>query len=101
MFTTLDFDVRDRIAFVTINRPEKLNALNDEVIAEIALAAEAIATREDVGVDILTGAGPKAFVEDLGGRGDVLLNGRPFNRQTRLRPGDILSIRDLEFVAHL
>ncbi len=62
MFTTLDFDVRDQIAFVTINRPDKLNALNDEVIAEIAMAAESIATRDDVGGAILTGAGPKAFV---------------------------------------
>jgi enoyl-CoA hydratase len=61
-FTNLDFDVRDGIAFVTINRPDKLNALNDEVIAEIAIAAEAIATRDDVGGAILTGAGPKAFV---------------------------------------
>ena len=61
-FTNLDFDVRDGIAFVTINRPDKLNALNDEVIAEIAIAAEAIAPRDDVGGAILTGAGPKAFV---------------------------------------
>ncbi len=61
-FTNLDFDVRDGIAFVTINRPDKLNALNDEVIAEIAAAAEAIATRDDIGGAILTGAGTKAFV---------------------------------------
>lgn len=61
-FTTLDFDVRDGIAFVTINRPDKLNALNDEVIAEIAAAAEAIATDDDIGGAIITGAGTKAFV---------------------------------------
>ncbi len=54
--------MRDGIAFVTINRPDKLNALNDEVIAEIAAAAEAIATRDDIGGAILTGAGTKAFV---------------------------------------
>ena len=61
-YSTLQFEVRDRIAFVTINRPDKLNALNDEVIAELARAAAEIATREDVGGAILTGAGPKAFV---------------------------------------
>jgi enoyl-CoA hydratase len=56
------FEVRDRIAFVTINRPDKLNALNDAVMDDLGRAANEIATRTDIGGAILTGAGPKAFV---------------------------------------
>jgi enoyl-CoA hydratase len=61
-YSTLLFDVADGIARVTINRPDKLNALNATVIAELGQAAERVA--EDSGVQgvILTGAGPKAFV---------------------------------------
>jgi enoyl-CoA hydratase len=56
------FDVTDRVATVTINRPDKLNALNDAVIAELGRAAEEIRARPDVAGAILTGAGTKAFV---------------------------------------
>lgn len=61
-FTNLLYQVTEGIARVTINRPDKLNALNGAVIAELG---EAIAHIEgDPGVRgvILTGAGPKAFV---------------------------------------
>ena len=37
-YQTLLFDVRDAIAFVTTNRPDKLNALNDQVMAELSQA---------------------------------------------------------------
>src|SRR5215475_12305709 len=56
------FEIRDRIAFVTINRPDKLNALNDAVVEDLGRAADEIASRAEVGGAILTGAGPKAFV---------------------------------------
>ena len=61
-YSTLLFDVADGIARVTINRPDKLNALNATVIAELGQAAERIALDDDVRGVILTGAGPKAFV---------------------------------------
>src|SRR2546425_456647 len=61
-YDTLLFDVRDGIAFVTINRPDKLNALNDRVIDELAAAAERIAVESDIKGAIITGAGQKAFV---------------------------------------
>ena len=53
---------RDGIAHFTINRPEKLNALNDEVIAALGAAVERIDRDEAVRGVILTGSGPKAFV---------------------------------------
>lgn len=61
-FTTLTFDVRDRVCTITVNRPDKLNALNDETIAELGEAIELVERRDDIAGVILTGAGPKAFV---------------------------------------
>ncbi len=61
-YHTLLFEVRDGIAFVTISRPDKLNALDDQVIEELGDAAERIATEDAIKGAILTGAGPKAFV---------------------------------------
>lgn len=61
-YTTLAFDVRDRVAIITVNRPEKLNALNDETIAELGDAIDLVRRRDDIGGAILTGAGAKAFV---------------------------------------
>lgn len=54
-------DIADRIATVTINRPDKLNALNDALMKEIGAATDALASNADVGVIIITGAG-RAFV---------------------------------------
>src|SRR5690242_3093863 len=61
-YSTLLFDLADGIARVTINRPDKLNALNATVIAELADVAARVETDPAVRGVILTGAGPKAFV---------------------------------------
>ena len=61
-YETLLFEIRDGVAFLTINRPDKLNALNDTVVAELGQAAERIASEQAIRGVILTGAGPKAFV---------------------------------------
>ena len=60
-YETLLVDVRDRIATITINRPDKLNALNDATIGEIGSALDAALADGAVGGIILTGAG-RAFV---------------------------------------
>src|SRR5437773_9969679 len=62
VYQTLLFDLRDAIAFITINRPDKLNALNDQVVAELADSAERVATEDAIKGAILSGAGQKAFV---------------------------------------
>jgi enoyl-CoA hydratase len=61
-FSTLLFENRDGLALVTVNRPDKLNALNDTVIHELGELAGRIATDDAIRAVILTGAGPKAFV---------------------------------------
>jgi enoyl-CoA hydratase len=61
-YQTLLFEIRDGIAIVTINRPDKLNALNNTVIDELGEVVDRIATDADVKAAILTGAGSKAFV---------------------------------------
>ena len=53
---------QDRIAWININRPTKLNALNGEVLEELHAAFSAIKADEEVRVVVLTGSGEKAFV---------------------------------------
>jgi enoyl-CoA hydratase len=62
MPTTLLFDLSNGLARVTINRPDKLNALNATVIAELGDAVTRIETDGAVRGVILTGSGSKAFV---------------------------------------
>ncbi len=61
-YSTLLYDLRDGIAVITVNRPDKLNALNDTVIGELGVAIDAARDDAAVRAVILTGAGPKAFV---------------------------------------
>ncbi len=61
-FTTLLFEVADGIARITINRPDKLNALNATVIDELGQAIARIETEPEIRGAVLTGAGTKAFV---------------------------------------
>jgi enoyl-CoA hydratase len=57
----LKLDVADRIATITVNRPDKLNALNDATMAELGRAVEHTRADEGIGGVIVTGAG-RAFV---------------------------------------
>jgi enoyl-CoA hydratase len=54
--------VEDKILYITINRPKKLNALNDEVLEEIEKAVEELNSNENIRGAIITGQGEKAFV---------------------------------------
>jgi enoyl-CoA hydratase len=55
-------ELADRILTVTVNRPEKLNALNAEVVEALHAAFAAARENPEVAAVILTGAGEKAFV---------------------------------------
>lgn len=52
----------DAVRTITINRPDKLNALNHATILELRQAFAAARADADVRVVVLTGAGAKAFV---------------------------------------
>jgi 2-(1,2-epoxy-1,2-dihydrophenyl)acetyl-CoA isomerase len=55
--STVDLDVRDGVAYLTLNRPEAGNALDPGLIHGFRDAAESLEGRDDIGAVILTGAG--------------------------------------------
>ena len=59
---TLLFSIENNIATITINRPDKLNALNKEVIRDLSTAFDEVLTNTEIRGVLLTGAGSKAFV---------------------------------------
>jgi enoyl-CoA hydratase len=61
-YETLLVERRDRVALITINRPEKRNALNIRTREEGARLLEELRDDESVGVVVFTGAGDKAFI---------------------------------------
>ena len=58
---TIALDVRDRVATITLSRPEVRNAINLEMVTELHAAMDALEARPDVHALVLTGAGGKAF----------------------------------------
>ncbi len=61
-FNTLLTETRGAVRVITVNRPDKLNALNRETLTELHAAFADAGTDESVRAVVLTGAGPKAFV---------------------------------------
>lgn len=61
-FESLDVRRENAIAVLTVNRPEKLNALNDATIGELDQAFRSLAEDDGVQGILVTGAGEKAFV---------------------------------------
>ncbi len=59
---TITVEKRGAVAILTINRPDKLNALNSQVHAEGVAALDELRKDDDVRVLVLTGAGEKSFV---------------------------------------
>jgi enoyl-CoA hydratase len=61
-YENLLFEVADRVAVITVNRPQKLNALNARTVTELAEAFRSVRDDSHVGAAVLTGAGERAFV---------------------------------------
>ena len=61
MYENIKYEVKENIAYVTINRPQAMNALNMDVLNELFDAFTAIDKSEEIRAVILTGEG-KAFV---------------------------------------
>ena len=79
-----------RVAILTINRPDKLNALNEEVRVELLAALAAIETDDSVGVVVITGAGEKSFIAgaDIG----EFAGRSPFDQRFAMRSPRIFDI---------
>ncbi|HEX7313124.1 MAG TPA: enoyl-CoA hydratase-related protein [Pyrinomonadaceae bacterium] len=86
-YETLLVERRGRVAVITINRPQKLNALNIQTRAEGAAALEELREDESVRVVVITGAGEKAFVAgaDIG----------EFEGRTAVSQRDVMTARSL------
>jgi enoyl-CoA hydratase len=63
-WTTLTFEVKNKLGFMTINRPTKLNALNIELLSEMKDLLQEIKSDEQFEITglIVTGSGEKAFI---------------------------------------
>src|SRR5690348_15819932 len=95
MTEVVDIAVRDRVAIITFNRPERRNALHRDMHAPIVRALDDFATRDDVGVVVLTGAG-SAFCAGGDVKGDP---DAPVQRDVDERTAALLS--DARVVQHL
>jgi len=62
MYSSLIVQTEDHICTITINRPDKLNALNKTVIEELGAAIDDVNKNPEIRSAIITGSGPKAFV---------------------------------------
>ena len=61
-YENIILSVENNIALITFNRPKALNALNSDLLDELADALARVKNNEDIKVLVLTGAGDKAFV---------------------------------------
>lgn len=62
MYQTLLTTLEENILTVTVNRPDKLNAINEVVMRELGQVVQQIYSDQEIRSAIITGAGPKAFV---------------------------------------
>lgn len=60
-YSVIDYQITDRVAVVTLSRPQNLNALNSQVFRELAAVFGEIARDSKIKAVILTGSGSKAF----------------------------------------
>ena len=79
-FEDILYDVRNRVAWITINRPEKMNAFRGQTCDEIIRALNRAGYDREIGAIVLAGAGEKAFCTggdqsapdgNYGGRGTI------------------------------
>lgn len=77
--THLVYEKRDGIAYVTLNRPDKLNSFSPEMVVRLARLWPEIAADNEIRVVLLTGAGDQAFSTggDLGSLIPIMMRTRP------------------------
>jgi enoyl-CoA hydratase len=62
MYNTLLTSLENGIFIVTVNRPDKLNALNQNMMSDLDAVLNEIETNQDIKAVIITGSGEKAFI---------------------------------------
>lgn len=62
MYSTIITNLENGTLLITINRPDKMNALNKDVIQDLGKAMEEVYNNDEIKSAIITGAGEKAFV---------------------------------------
>jgi len=62
MYKTIAYEKKENIGLLTINRPEKMNAISQELTAELSQLLDKIEDDDELRVLVITGAGDKAFV---------------------------------------
>ncbi len=87
---TILMEREGRVAILTVNRPDKLNALNDQVRTDLLAALAEIETDESLGVVVLTGAGEKSFIAgaDIG----EFAGRTPFDQREAMRSPRIFDV---------
>ncbi len=95
------YEERDTVALITLNRPEKLNTLNEAVIAGLAAAIDAAAASRAVRAIVLRGAG-RAFTAGYDLNPHERIPRRPLYDAPSpdQRPGAWDPVRDLQFMGH-
>ena len=86
-YETLLFERRDRVGIITINRPDKRNALNIKTREEGAALLDQLRDDQSVGVVVITGAGDKAFIAGA----DIA----EFAGRTAMMQRDVMTARSL------
>src|SRR2546425_10911028 len=86
-YETLLFERRDRVGIITINRPDKRNALNIKTREEGAALLDELRNDESIRVVVITGAGDKAFVAGA----DIA----EFAGRTAMMQRDVMTARSL------
>ena len=91
----VDTEQRGKVLLVTLNRPEKMNALNGEMMEQLADTWQRVREDDDIRVAIVTGAGDRAFCS---GR-DLLAGapGSPEYHRARLERGESVEPRELHY----
>jgi len=95
MSATVLMEVSDGIALLTLNRPQKLNALNYEMVDRLMALCDLIEGRPDIGAVILTGAGNRAFSAgaDIDEFSQTVRQGADATVRTFVRRGQAMTAR--------
>ncbi|HEX3526836.1 MAG TPA: enoyl-CoA hydratase-related protein [Thermoanaerobaculia bacterium] len=87
---TLLVEREGRVAILTVNRPDKLNALNDQVREDMLAVLAEIESDDSVGVVVITGAGEKSFI--AGADISEFAGRSPFDQRHAMRSPRIFDI---------